>query len=145
VQGAFGRFSYVLHPNETHLVFIAGGIGITPFMSMIRHMHDTGNARDVLLLYANWTEKDIVFREELNRISASGCPRLTVVHVLSRPADTWQGPRGRIDAALLRQYCEVHDRAFYLCVPGGMYKTLIASLRAMGVPRHSIRYERFRL
>ena len=41
VHGAFGRFSYVLYPEETDLVFIAGGIGITPFMSMLRHMRDT--------------------------------------------------------------------------------------------------------
>ncbi|GAH71463.1 unnamed protein product, partial [marine sediment metagenome] len=63
--GPFGRFSYVLHPNESELVFVAGGIGITPLMSMLRHMRDTQADRNVLLLYGSRTEKDIVFREEL--------------------------------------------------------------------------------
>jgi predicted ferric reductase len=50
VHGPFGRFSYMFHPEEKDLVFIAGGIGITPSMSMLRHMKDTRDRRAVLLL-----------------------------------------------------------------------------------------------
>ena len=65
VDGPFGRFSYALHPDEREIVFIAGGIGITPLMSMLRHIRDTRANRTVTLLYANTSERDIVFRDEL--------------------------------------------------------------------------------
>ena len=70
IQAPFGRFSYVFYPEARDLVFIAGGIGITPLMSNLRHMRDTQADRRVLLLYANRTESDIVFREELARMEA---------------------------------------------------------------------------
>ncbi|NIV91312.1 oxidoreductase, partial [candidate division KSB1 bacterium] len=56
LHGPFGRFSYVLHPEQRQIVFIAGGIGVTPLMSMLRHMRDTQAGTDVLLIYANRTE-----------------------------------------------------------------------------------------
>ena len=101
VDAPFGRFSYTLYPGESDLVMIAGGIGITPLMAMIRHLHDNGSRRGVTLLYANRTEQDIVFREELEQIAASETPRLSVTHVLSRPSESWDGERGHIDADLI--------------------------------------------
>ncbi|MCK9275415.1 MAG: ferric reductase-like transmembrane domain-containing protein, partial [Syntrophales bacterium] len=82
VHGAFGRFSYALHPEERDLVFIAGGIGITPLMSMLRHMRDTRDTRSVLLLYANSDRDHIVFMQELDQIEKNGRPSLKIVHVL---------------------------------------------------------------
>lgn len=145
VLGPFGRFSYILYPWENDLVFIAGGIGITPLMSMIRHMHDTASSRRVLLIYANRTQADIVFGEELERIAVSGRPRLTVLHVLSKPKDPWPGPRGHIDEAFLRDRCRPREESFYLCVPDGMYGSLLKALHDMKVPRGAIHFERFRL
>jgi ferredoxin-NADP reductase len=147
VQAPFGRFSYLLHPDERDLVFIAGGIGITPLMSMLRHMRREGSGHDVLLLYGNVGERDIVFREELANIQAGTAPRLQVVHVLSRAGAEWQGERGRIDAAMIRKYAsgDLAARSFYLCGPPPMMAALIASLSAMGVPPRKIRSERFAL
>ena len=72
VDGPFGRFSYALHPDEHEIVFIAGGIGITPLMSMLRHIRDTRAERTVTLLYANTSESDIVFRDELAEMERDG-------------------------------------------------------------------------
>jgi predicted ferric reductase len=142
--GPFGRFSYALHPSERSLVFIAGGIGITPFMSMLRHMRDTGDMRDVLLLYGNRKEKDIAFRKELDEIAAKGVPRLRVVHVLNQADDAWTGERGHITDKLIRKECEsLEGRVFYLCGPPVMMMALVKSLKKAGVKRANIRYERF--
>lgn len=146
VLGAYGRFSYVLYGDEGDLVFIAGGIGITPLMAMIRHMHRNKEDRNVLLLYANKTQADIVFREELDRIAASPAPHLTVVHVLSRPEDSWDGPRGLVDREFLDKHCgEVAGKAFYVCGPPPMADMVISILRKMGVSEKAIHYERFAL
>jgi predicted ferric reductase len=147
IQAPFGRFSYVLHPAEHDLVFIAGGIGITPFMSMLRHMRDTASDMEVLLLYANRTEEDIVFRNELDSFSSQSHPRLHLVHVLSKAGDTWSGERGHINRALIeKQFIgDLRDKTFYLCGPPSMMTVTMSILLDLGIPSHRIRSERFAL
>jgi predicted ferric reductase len=145
VHGPFGRFSYALHPEDRDLVFLAGGIGITPLMSMIRHMRDIRDDRSVLLLYANRREEQIVFRNELDEIQAGGYPNLRVEHVLSRPSSSWTGETGHLDRSKLEKHCTggTAGRAFYVCGPPGMVRALLGSLRSMGVPDSRIRLEIF--
>jgi len=145
VQGSFGRFSYVLHPEEKDLVFIVGGIGITPIMSMLRHMRDMEDNRSVLLLYANPVEDHIIFREELASIENGQYPLLKVVHVLSKPDDSWTGERGHIDREKIERFCgsKLGEKVFYVCGPQGMRKSVIASLRDLGVADKQIRVEIF--
>ena len=142
--GPFGRFSYALYPSERNLVFIAGGIGITPLMSMVRHMRDTGDKRDVLLLYGNRKEKDVAFRKELEEIAIKGMPHLRTVHVLDQADENWSGDRGRITIELIEKECKsLEGRVFYLCGPPMMMMGLVTNLKKAGVKRGNIRYERF--
>jgi len=152
LQGPFGRFSYLLYPHERDLVFIAGGIGITPLMSMLRHMRDTSADLDVLLLYANRTERDIVFREELNQIARGPRlrprrPRLRIVHILSAPDADWRGERGYATRDVVARACgeNLQGRAFYVCGPPPMMDQVIGALRGLGVPPSRIHSERFAL
>jgi len=152
VQGPFGRFSYLLHPEERDFVFIAGGIGITPFMSMLRHMRETGAESRVLLLSANRTREDIAFREELVALAREtrareAHPRLEVVHVLERPPVDWEGESGRVNRELIERRLGglVTDRAFYVCGPPRMMQAVLNSLRRLGVPRRRLHWERFAL
>jgi ferredoxin-NADP reductase len=145
VHGAFGRFSYALHPEERNLVFIAGGIGITPLMSMLRHMKDTRDRRSVLLLYANPDQDHIVFGQELSMIERSGRPFLKIVHVLSRPNETWNGEKGHIDHGIIQKYCgkDLAGKVFYVCGPPGMLAAIIENLKNLGVADRNIRLEIF--
>lgn len=146
IQAAFGRFSHVLEPGERNLVFIAGGIGITPFISMLRYMRDTGDDRDVVLFYANRSEEDIVFRRELDSMAAGGLPRLRVVHVLDTPGQDWRGEQGRIGRTLIERHVkDLDSRLFYLCGPPPMMNALAGMLIEAGVPARRIRTERFAL
>ena len=147
VDGPFGRFSYTLHPDERELVFIAGGIGITPLMSMLRHLRDTHAERSVTLLYANTSEADIVFHDELADMERGGVIRLKVVHVLSQPSDAWQGEHGRLDEDKLKRLCgpELTGRAFYVCAPPELMDLTIRTLRNADVSAARIHYERFSL
>ena len=147
IQAPFGRFSYLLHPEARDLVFIAGGIGITPFMGNLRHMGDVQADRRVLLLYANKSEGDIVFREELDRIAGGSKPELQVVHILSRAGEAWEGEKGRLDREKIQRLCgeRLGRSLFFLCCPPPMTRSLIEILRDLGVPERRISLEYFSL
>jgi predicted ferric reductase len=147
VQGPFGRFSYLLHPDEKDFVFIAGGIGITPFMSMLRHMAFSAAETRVFLFYANRTEKDITFRDELDRISQGKNPDLSVVHVLESPPSGWRQESGRITRDILERHIDgsIQKKAFYICGPPPMMRKMIEIARQFRVPKRHIHWERFAL
>ncbi len=146
VQAPFGRFSHILHPEDKDFVFLAGGIGITPFMGMLRYMRDTKSDLNVTLLYANQSEADIVFRNELREMENSDKPRLKVMHVLSRPDSDWIGERGYIDREKLQRLIgPVTGKSFYVCGPPPMRIKLIDTLQEMGVSYEHIRTEIFSL
>lgn len=147
IYGPFGRFSYTLHPEQRDLVFIAGGIGITPLMAMLRHMRDTQAKRTVVLFYGNTNEQDITFRDELAEMERAGVASLKVVHILSKPSAEWRGERGQLDAETVAKLCEPLgvDRAYYLCAPPAAMRQAIRVLRNAGVPPRRIHFERFNL
>jgi predicted ferric reductase len=147
IEAPFGRFSYVLHPQAKDLVFIAGGIGVTPFMSNLRHMRDTQAERRVLLLWANKTEADIIFREELTNLESGVRPELKVVHILSRPGDAWMGEKGRLDRERVHRLAgdRLAQAMFFLCCPPPMATSLVQILPGLGVPEERISLEYFSL
>jgi predicted ferric reductase len=139
----YGVFSF-LNYDAKNLVFIAGGIGITPFMSMLRYIYDKRLDKGVTLLWGNKTKEDIAFREELEKME-SQMPSLKVVHVLSRQ-DDWPGERGNIDAEKLKRYINnFHRSQFFICGPPPMMTAVERTLRELGTPKNRIHYERFAL
>ncbi|MHB9029935.1 MAG: ferredoxin reductase family protein [Candidatus Latescibacterota bacterium] len=146
IEAPFGRFSYLLHPEDYNIVFVAGGIGITPIMSMLRHMRDTRYESEVILLYANRSERDIAFRGELAKMEISGLPELRVIHILEYPGSGWKGEQGLVTPEKIARHVGIlHDRAFYVCGPPPMLRAVIRTLRKMGVPENRIRAEVFYL
>jgi predicted ferric reductase len=144
VHGPFGRFSHTLHPGEGKLVFVAAGVGITPFMSMLRYMRDRRESQSVLLVYASRSHADVIFGDELRSIEAGDFPRLRVIHVLSSAPASWGGETGRLDAArLARLSGGVEGRAFYLCCPPPMMTAMVRGLRRMGVSPARIHTDQF--
>jgi predicted ferric reductase len=138
VHGPFGRFSYTLHPPVEELVFVAAGVGVTPLMSMLRHMRDCQPTQRVLLIYASRSLEDVVFADELKSMAAGITPLLKVIYVLSSPPPGWPGQTGRLDADRLVRLCgDLKHKAFYICCPPPMTVALIRGLKRLGVgPRH---------
>lgn len=143
IDGPYGHFSHAPHPTGD-LVMIAGGIGITPLLSMLRYMADTGDRRSIVLIWGNRSEKDIVFRGEIDALPAR--LNLRVHHVLSNQPD-WPGEKGKVDDALLGRLLTEKDRKarVFLCGPPIMMKLVSASLRRLGFPAKRIHTERFAL
>ncbi len=145
VHGPFGRFSYRFHPDEKDLVFIAGGIGVTPLRSMLRHMQDAREDRSVLFIYANPDEKSVVFKNELESIAQGEFPKLELVHVLENPGEQWAGERGLIDREKIQRLCgnKLKTAGFYVCGSPGLLEAIIDSLKSLGVPDKRIHLEIF--
>jgi ferredoxin-NADP reductase len=129
-------------PRDTKrkLVFIAGGIGVTPFRSIVRHSLDTGQVRDIIFLYAVRTPKDIAYREILEE--AQKKLGMKVIYIASDPTSVtseWKGRVGTIDAKLLMQEIpDISERAFYISGPQGMVTDIADILHSMGVHRSQI-------
>lgn len=142
IDGPYGTFT--MQGADDLPILIAGGIGITPMMSMLRTLADRGDRRPVTLLYANRDWDGVTFREELEALK--GRLDLTLVHVLSHPPKDWTGERGRFSiATLVRNVPEPFDaHEYFICGPAPMMDTAERSLKALGVPiaqYHSERYD----
>jgi predicted ferric reductase len=141
LDGPYGAFT-VGDPGHTH-VLIAGGIGITPMMSMMRTFADRGDGRPVILLYGNKDWESITFREELETIKAR--LNLTVVHVLQDPPAGWTGERGFITAEMLKRHLppRYSDHEYFICGPDVMMDTIESALKGLGVPLSNYHSERY--
>lgn len=143
IDAPYGVFTY-LKSKRPALIFIAGGVGITPFMSMLRHMRRTDPGRAVTLFWANRSEEQLCFREELAEMERE-MPSFRPVLVMSDQAD-WRGERGRLDEAMMLKYLQnFSDKAFFVCGPPPMSRALIALLARAGVSPSDIYSELFAL
>jgi ferredoxin-NADP reductase len=138
-----GKFKYPSN-DDRPIVLIAGGVGVTPLMSMLRHAVHAEPTRPVTLLYAAPTIRDFAFRDELAGI-ARRHPQARVFLAATREAAPPQHVYpGRIDAALLRATvpAAAHSIAF-LCGPEPMIAATKTLLVDLGLPTAQIRHEVF--
>ena len=138
--------SFTLTPGSEPVVFLAGGIGITCVLSILRSCADDPvalGAREITLIFANRSEGAIPFREELEGMEAE-FPWFRVVHVLSRPGDNWGGYRGHISADILdRELPEAARWTHYASGPPGFVGAMRELLVSWGVDANSVKFERF--
>ena len=142
VDGPHGVFS-MDRDEGPGFGFIAGGVGITGLLSMLRTMADRRDVRPALLVYANGDWEGVVFREELERLRSQ--VNLTVVHVLDRPPADWVGETGFVRADLLARHLPHGYRRFqfFICGPAPMMDATEGALAELGVPDARIHTERF--
>lgn len=141
-DGPIGTFCHdpLFHGDD--VVFLAGGSGVAPAMSMLRDVLDHGLDRRMTLVYGSRRADDVIFRAELEAIARDRPDVLTLHQVLSAPDPGWDGAVGPLDAALIAELAgPLNDRMVYLCGPPGRYPYLIEQLRALGQPRRRIRLE----
>ncbi len=142
LEGPHGAFTIDRYSGPGY-VFVGGGVGITPLMSMLETLADRGDDRHHVLLYAANGERDLMFRERIAGLREQ--LDLDVVFVLSDAPQEWPGERGRIDAGLLgRHVVGAWPRHLYfVCGPAPMMDAVEAALLHHGVPLHHIYTERF--
>jgi predicted ferric reductase len=140
VSGPFGRFTDQIAETDKRL-FIAGGVGITPLRTLAGQAVKTG--KSAVMLYANRSPQDVVFKDEINELAAQG---LKLVNVFSEPGTTAAGLQGHIDGKLIvEQVPDWRERDTYLCGPPPMMNAVIADLLQAGANPHRLHYENFAL
>ena len=139
----FGRFTFDSAANSAVLL-IAGGVGITPLMSILRDLTDRNWAGAIDLFFSVRSPAEIIFQDELATLAGRHANFHFHVTVTRDGADGWSGRRGRIAADWLRQHVpDVAARPAYVCGPNAMASAARAELLALGVPAAQIRVESF--
>lgn len=123
---------------QTPLVFIAGGIGITPFHSILEWLYETMEERPIKLLYGVRIEDEIIFLDTFKRVGIE--PTI----VVSEPSDAWGGERGRLSAELILGLEKpTEDTLVYVSGPEPMVQSLSRDLHKAGLAKHQIVSDEF--
>ncbi|MBY9018695.1 MAG: iron-sulfur cluster-binding domain-containing protein [Candidatus Lokiarchaeota archaeon] len=134
-------YNSLFHGNN--LVFIAGGCGITPFISMIRGITEKAIPLNICLIYGALSKKDILFKEELEDIQ-SRRDNVSINYVLSEPDPNWKGECGFITKDIISKIVgNIDDKYFYIVGNRAMYGFVDAELQSLGVPKHKTFFEAF--
>lgn len=132
--------------KKRKLVFIAGGIGVTPFRSMVKFLVDNKERRDVVLFYSNKTQPEIAYKDIFDSAQASdiGFRAVYTLTDSTKLPSTWSGNTGLVDAALIaREVPDYKERTFYVSGPRSMVTSFQRTLRDMGVSRRRIKVDYF--
>lgn len=137
-SGPQGNFYYEELRDCKNVVALAGGSGITPFLSMAQAIADGTEDFDLTILVGSRTKEQILFGDELDYI-AEKCDKVHVVHVLSdEEAEGYE--HGFITAELIKKYAK-EPYSVFVCGPEAMYRFLKGELDKLGLPRKNIRCE----
>ncbi len=138
IDGPYGIFT-AQTVNTRKVLFIAGGIGITPIRSLIEQM--SNQSLDIDLLYGAKTSEDLVFKQELDSLAADR--GVSVNYILSGQPG-YQGLTGRLDTEKIKSLVpDWEQRDWYICGPEAMMQSLIISFKNLGLPAGQLHYERF--
>ena len=142
-SGPAGNFYFNPLIHKETMVCIAGGSGITPFMSMIREIVECGLKRTVYLFYGSKTPDDVIFSDEIAQL-AERFDNLRYTPVIEEPAEAHTGACGFITRDVLRDVLDnIDDKSFFICGPQGLYDFCLPEVEDLGVPRRKIKQEMY--
>ena len=136
-----GPFVYLPEMSD-NVVLIGGGVGITPLLSIFRHVRDARLSTRAHLVYSVSDSREILFREELDA-AVRAHDNLHVSITVTQPDADWHGLTGRIDPVKLHALDVPDDTLYYLCGPKGMVEDMSTLLHDLGVPMNRIIFEKW--
>jgi ferredoxin-NADP reductase len=144
LRGPIGGYFTWTEADGGPLLLVGGGSGVAPLMSMLRYREAIDSDIPATLLYSSRSWDEIIYREELDRLSAD--PALRVIHTLTRShPDGWDGCTRRIDAAMLEDAAGEPGpgQLAYVCGPTQLVENVANNLVALGYPTDRVKTERF--
>ncbi|TLX88626.1 MAG: Rieske 2Fe-2S domain-containing protein [Thaumarchaeota archaeon] len=146
LRGPLGKFT--LHEDYSKpAIFLSGGIGVTPFRSMIKYATDRNLPIRIIMFDSNRNEQNILFKTDFDDCAKIN-KNLRIIYTISeeeQPEDKmWNGERGRIDVAMLKRHLDSADVEFYICGPPAMLKAMQEILEQnLRIPVERIKVEEF--
>jgi len=141
LKGPMGIF--ILQEDAKEIIFLGGGIGITPFRDMVKYACDKKLQTKLALLYSNRAPSEICYRDEW-QIFEKQNPNLKVVNTVTDDTASWNGKTGRITDSMIKEFCnDLSSALFYICGPPAMVEGLSQLLKSINVPQQNIKIEKF--
>jgi ferredoxin-NADP reductase/nitrite reductase/ring-hydroxylating ferredoxin subunit len=145
------RGEFILHEDHSKpAVFLSGGIGVTPFRSMIKFATDKQLPIKIIMFDSNRNQQNILYKDEFDRWAVQN-KNFKVIYTVTEEEGThdvnWSGERGRIDMPMLERYLtkdEIDNAIFYICGPPGMIKAIQELLQqGVQIPKDRLKVEAF--
>ena len=136
-----GNMTYCSLRDAKNIVAIAGGSGITPFLSLARAIDQGDEDCNLTLLYGCRTSDEILFKTELDSLSEKN-EKINVIYVLSNSYEEGY-EKGFVGADIIKKYAPEGNYSIFVCGPGGLYKFLETELPKLQIERKYIRFEVF--
>lgn len=155
VRGPQGEF--VIHEDYSKTaIFLSGGIGVTPFRSMIKYATDMQLPLKIIMFDSNKNKESVLFKKEFDEWTSQN-KNISIIYNLteeknpqeqqSSPMDIWKGEYGRIDKAMILRYVDsstLKDSLFYICGPPNMLKAMKSLIQEeLKIPEEKIKVEEF--
>ncbi len=139
MTGPYGQFRFV--PSEDKKVlFIAGGTGLAPFMSMLKQIDTNSHDTDVVLLYSIRFPTEIIMGNELEDIRTRVKMQMAITVTRPEQSESWVGERGHISVDMIKKYApDYKDRTAYICGPLNFVKAMKEALETLNVPNIKIK------
>lgn len=145
LEGPMGSFTLQKNPAKA-AVFLAGGIGITPFRSIVRQATKEKLPHQLYLFYANRRPEDAPFLDELQYLSESNAHFIFVPSMteMGKSKRNWTGERGFVDREILvKHFCDLNEPIYYVAGPPAMVAAMLEMLTKAGISEDDIRTEEF--
>jgi len=141
IDASYGEFTF--EGEYPKIALLAGGIGITPFISICKYATDKRLNTKITLFYGCRTEKDIAFKQELEQMQEEN-KNLKIVFIVNEATPQWKGAVGLITAEMIqKELPDYMENMFYLCGPQPMVSAMEKLMASIGVQKEKLKMEYF--
>ncbi len=141
VSAPYGQFKFDINEGDKFL-FLAGGTGIAPFISMLRQSAQTGNKSDAVMIYSTKFATELIYHDELMEYEKTSKFKLAITVTRPQPGDSFKGYEGHVNAEMIAKVApDFKDRISYICGPPAFVKALKVALESLGADPKKIRAE----
>ncbi len=142
IDDPVGVFTLPEDQNQP-VTFLGGGVGVTPFRSMIKFATDEKLSRPLTLLYANKTPADIIFRQEFDAWAKEN-PHFKLAYTVDTPDESWSGEVGHLSPEMIKKHiADPRSQIYLICGPAGMIASYREVLGKLGLGDEFVRTENF--
>ncbi|MGC8648719.1 MAG: ferredoxin--NADP reductase [Candidatus Micrarchaeia archaeon] len=139
VKGPYGQFSFEVD-RDKKVLFIAGGTGLAPFLSMLRQIKRLSANIDAVLFYSVRYPTDIIMKNELIELGNQLKLKEVITVTRPQPNDNWSGLTGHINVDMIKAQCsDYSEREIYICGPLAFVKAMQDCLNSLGVKKENVK------